>query len=258
MKVSVGPASSGVSGWSAFSLAKLAFLAAVIALVVIVLENVRPDIVLPVAPPLILVACGAVGLFCSVGHVLFVPSAGAFAEAVGVSVGRSFGVFIAALAAGALTYGGWRRMQEFLSVSAGRFTYPSRVVTRRNASLKPQLNQIRAWVQEGATDIWIAHKLGSTPASISRFRRQHDLRRSDEAPGPAAATVTEAEVAESASEAPAKRTRRAKPAKTEQAKPAAKPATRSRSKKTEPAAAEAAPEAEFTAPPEVVATADAS
>ena len=130
-------------------------------------------------------------------------------------------------------------------------------MTRRNASLKPQLNQIRAWVQEGATDIWIAHKLGSTPASISRFRRQHDLRRSDEAPGPAAATVTEAEVAESASEAPAKRTRRAKP---EQAKPAAKPAkpaTRSRSRKTEPAAPEAAPEAEFTAPPEVVATADA-
>lgn len=112
VKVSVGPASSGVSGWSAFSLAKLAFVAAVIALVVIVLENVRPDIVLPVAPPLILVACGAVGLFCSVWHVLFVPSAGAFAEAVGVSVGRSFGVFIAALAAGALTYGGWRRMQE--------------------------------------------------------------------------------------------------------------------------------------------------
>jgi hypothetical protein len=58
-------------------------------------------------------------------------------------------------------------------------------LTRRNASLKPQLNQIRSWVQEGATDIWIAHKLGSTPASISRFRRQHDLRRSDEPAGPA-------------------------------------------------------------------------
>jgi hypothetical protein len=50
------------------------------------------------------------------------------------------------------------------------------VTPRKNASLKPQLNQIRSWVQEGATDIWIAHQLGSTPASISRFRRQHDLR----------------------------------------------------------------------------------
>ena len=110
--MSVGPSSTGASGWDAFSLAKLAFLAALIALVVIVLENVRPDIVLPVAPSLILVACGGVGLFCSVWHILFVPSAGAVAEAAGVSVGRAFGVFVAALAAGALTYGGWRRMHE--------------------------------------------------------------------------------------------------------------------------------------------------
>jgi hypothetical protein len=56
------------------------------------------------------------------------------------------------------------------------------VATRRNASLKPQLNQIRAWVQEGATDIWIAHKLGSTPASIARFRRQHAITKDGEAP----------------------------------------------------------------------------
>jgi hypothetical protein len=132
-------------------------------------------------------------------------------------------------------------------------------VTRRNASLKPQLNQIRAWVQEGATDIWIAHKLGSTPASISRFRRQHDLHRSDEAPGPAAATVTELEVAEVAAETPAKRTRKAKAPATE-AKP--KPATRSRSRKAaEPKEAPAPvadeqPAAEFTPPAEVLQTAD--
>ena len=56
------------------------------------------------------------------------------------------------------------------------------MATRRNASLKPQLNQIRAWVQEGATDIWIAHKLGSTPASIARFRRQHAITKDGEAP----------------------------------------------------------------------------
>lgn len=112
VKVSVGPVSHGARGWDAFSLAKLAFVAAVVALAVIVLENVRPDIVLPVAPSLILVACGAVGLVCAVWHILFVPSAGAFAEAVGVTVGRAFGVFVAAFGAAALTYGGWRRMQE--------------------------------------------------------------------------------------------------------------------------------------------------
>ena len=115
-------------------------------------------------------------------------------------------------------------------------------MTRRNASLKPQLNQIRTWVQEGATDIWIAHKLGSTPASISRFRRQHDLRRSDEAPGPAAATVTEAEVAESAAETPAKprtRQRKTTPKAEPKSKPAAKAPSRSRSKQVaaEPEAA---------------------
>ena len=132
-------------------------------------------------------------------------------------------------------------------------------MTRRNASLKPQLNQIRAWVQEGATDIWIAHKLGSTPASISRFRRQHDLHRSDEAPGPAAATVTEAEVAEAAAEAPPKRTRKPK-APAAEAKP--KPAARSRSRKpAEPKEAPTAdaveqPAPEFTPPAEVLATAD--
>ncbi len=132
-------------------------------------------------------------------------------------------------------------------------------MTRRNASLKPQLNQIRAWVQEGATDIWIAHMLGSTPASISRFRRQHDLHRSDETPGPAAATVTEAEVAEAAAEAPPKRTRKPK-APAAEAKP--KPATRSRSRKAaEPKEApkpdvDEPPTAEFTPPAEVLATAD--
>ena len=56
------------------------------------------------------------------------------------------------------------------------------MATRRSTSLKPQLNQIRAWVQEGATDIWIAHKLGTTPAALARFRKQHDLLRENERP----------------------------------------------------------------------------
>jgi|1186.fasta_scaffold1252279_2 hypothetical protein len=110
--VTVGDRSSGVSGWSAFALAKLAFLAAAVAIAVLVLEQVRPDVTLPLAPSLILAACGAVALLSTLYHLLFVPSAGAFAEAVGVSVGRSPGVVVATLAAGALAYGGWRRMQE--------------------------------------------------------------------------------------------------------------------------------------------------
>ncbi len=50
-------------------------------------------------------------------------------------------------------------------------------MVRRNASLKPHLNQIRTWVGEGVTDIWIAHQLASTPSSIASFRRQHGLHR---------------------------------------------------------------------------------
>jgi hypothetical protein len=47
-------------------------------------------------------------------------------------------------------------------------------------SLRPQLNQIRAWVREGRTDAWIAHQLEVTAAELREFRRQHDLSPSDE------------------------------------------------------------------------------
>jgi hypothetical protein len=42
-------------------------------------------------------------------------------------------------------------------------------------SLKPQLNQIRAWVRQGRTDAWIAHQLEVPAAELREFRRQHEL-----------------------------------------------------------------------------------
>lgn len=42
-------------------------------------------------------------------------------------------------------------------------------------SLKPQLNQIRAWVQQGRTDAWIAHQLEVSASELREFRKQHDL-----------------------------------------------------------------------------------
>jgi hypothetical protein len=42
-------------------------------------------------------------------------------------------------------------------------------------SLKPQLNQIRAWVREGRTDAWIAHQLEVSASELREFRKQHDL-----------------------------------------------------------------------------------
>jgi hypothetical protein len=42
-------------------------------------------------------------------------------------------------------------------------------------SLKPQLNQIRAWVRQGRTDAWIAHQLEISAGELREFRNQHGL-----------------------------------------------------------------------------------
>jgi hypothetical protein len=50
-------------------------------------------------------------------------------------------------------------------------------------SLKPQLNQIRAWVHQGRTDAWIAHQLEITTTELREFRKQYDLSADDENAG---------------------------------------------------------------------------
>jgi hypothetical protein len=57
-------------------------------------------------------------------------------------------------------------------------------MTRR--SLRPQLNQIRAWVRQGRTDAWIAHQLEVTVQQIQAFKREQDL-----GPAPRAEAETE-------------------------------------------------------------------
>jgi hypothetical protein len=97
-------------------------------------------------------------------------------------------------------------------------------------SLKPQLNQIRAWVRQGRTDAWIAHQLEVSTSELREFRKQHgftpdeddaasgeiDLRDEIEAEIEAAAAAEEAEPdaeepeeeAEDAEEKPRRRRRR--------------------------------------------------
>src|SRR6476619_1365877 len=41
--------------------------------------------------------------------------------------------------------------------------------------LRSQLNQIRAWVQQGRTDAWIAHQLDVSASELQEFRRRHEL-----------------------------------------------------------------------------------
>jgi hypothetical protein len=49
--------------------------------------------------------------------------------------------------------------------------------------LKPQLNQIRAWVHQGRTDAWIAHQLEISATELREFRKQYELSPDDENAG---------------------------------------------------------------------------
>ena len=132
-------------------------------------------------------------------------------------------------------------------------------MSRKTAALKPQLNRIRAWSQEGSTDAWIAHQLDSTAEIIAEFRTEQGIGKS----GPAAVlpitpdAIVEAMLAEEeAGTAPPKRRRT--PAAVEQAPaepagadgdepPLAAPKRRRRTK-AEAAIDEAAPKAADAAP----------
>jgi hypothetical protein len=52
-------------------------------------------------------------------------------------------------------------------------------------SLKPQLNQIRAWVRQGRTDAWIAHQLEVSASELREFRKQHGFTPDEEDAGTA-------------------------------------------------------------------------
>jgi hypothetical protein len=52
-------------------------------------------------------------------------------------------------------------------------------------SLKPQLNQIRAWVRQGRTDAWIAHQLEVSASELREFRKQHGFTPDEEDAGSA-------------------------------------------------------------------------
>ena len=49
-------------------------------------------------------------------------------------------------------------------------------------SLRPQLNQIRAWVRQGRTDAWIAHQVGVPASQLRDFRHRHGLTGEGEEP----------------------------------------------------------------------------
>ncbi len=50
-------------------------------------------------------------------------------------------------------------------------------------SLRPNLNQIRAWVRQGRTDAWVAHQLDVSVRDIEQFKRQNELVEDDAGEG---------------------------------------------------------------------------
>ena len=149
---------------------------------------------------------------------------------------------------------------------------------RRTSPLKPQLNQIRAWAQQGRTDAWIGHQLDVSPASIAEFRSEQGIVRAapsaaelgqHEGEAPAAAPASRPEPQAPVSldsvadlldaELAARPPRREAPAPIEAPAAEAAEPKRRRRRTTPPAAADEAPAVEVETPAEApAAEADAA
>jgi hypothetical protein len=112
-KTAFASASQGVSGWGALSFIDiLLFLISAVAVAIGVTKamNVLPKS-LPASPGLILLALGAFALILVLFRLISIPDHG-ISGIPGISVGRSFGIFIALLAAAGVTLGGWLSWNE--------------------------------------------------------------------------------------------------------------------------------------------------
>jgi hypothetical protein len=104
--------SASVSGWEALGFIDiLLFLIAIIAIAVAVARaaNVMPS--LPVSTGLLILGLGVIALLLVLFRLLSIPDEGA-GDLPGVDVGRSFGIFVALIAAIGVTVGGWLGWNE--------------------------------------------------------------------------------------------------------------------------------------------------
>lgn len=106
-----GIAGGGASGFSAYSFGKLTALAAAIVIALVVMEAMAVSVSLPLAPALIIVICGGLSVIFAGYHIFSTP-VDSISGIGGIDAGASFGVYLATLAAVAVTYGGWRKMHE--------------------------------------------------------------------------------------------------------------------------------------------------
>src|SRR5918995_3391551 len=52
--------------------------------------------------------------------------------------------------------------------------------SKKRIALKPHMEQIRAWVDEGKSDNWIAGTLGTSASSVQSFRSRNDIYRREQ------------------------------------------------------------------------------
>jgi hypothetical protein len=104
-------------------------------------------------------------------------------------------------------------------------------------SLKPQLNQIRAWVRQGRTDAWIAHQLEVSASELREFRKQHELTPDEEDASQEVDLRDEIEAeieAAAAEEAPAEEAEAEEPEEAEEAEEAEEPEEAEEAEEAEP------------------------
>ncbi len=54
--------------------------------------------------------------------------------------------------------------------------------TKKRIALKPHMEQIREWVEDGQSDDWIADALGTSASSVQSFRSRNDIYRRERGP----------------------------------------------------------------------------
>jgi hypothetical protein len=105
-----GIGSASASGWSSTDWAKLVFLLALIALAAWIIELFVPTVTLPAPASLIAGAAGVLAVLIVLFRILSKP--GGDVSGIGISVGTSWGIWLALLAAIAVVVGAYLRMNE--------------------------------------------------------------------------------------------------------------------------------------------------
>jgi len=108
--------SEGANAWQVFSVIDLVlFVTAVAAIALAVVGATQTQVNVPVALSAIVTGLGVLATLLVIYRIIDPPGPsveGFELEDLGVSIGRSIGVWLGLIASAAIAYGGWRAMQE--------------------------------------------------------------------------------------------------------------------------------------------------